>query len=67
MDNMINTEFKRKLPVPKEIKEKYPLSPEATKIKEARDKEIERQAENNRCRLQRNAPSARPGQKAGYA
>ena len=35
MDNMINTEFKRKLPVPKEIKEKYPLSPEATKIKEA--------------------------------
>ena len=42
MDNMINTEFKRKLPVPKEIKEKYPLSPEATKIKEARDKEIEK-------------------------
>lgn len=40
MDNMINTEFKRKLPVPKEIKEQYPLSPEATAIKEARDKEL---------------------------
>lgn len=40
MDNMINTAFKRKLPVPKEIKEQYPLSPEATKIKEARDEEI---------------------------
>lgn len=40
MDNMMNTEFKRKLPVPKEIKEQYPLSAEATKIKEERDKEI---------------------------
>ena len=40
MDNMINSVFKRKLPVPKEIKEQYPLSPEATKIKEARDEEI---------------------------
>jgi 3-deoxy-7-phosphoheptulonate synthase len=40
MDNMINTQFKRKLPVPKEIKEQYPLSAEATKIKEARDEEI---------------------------
>ncbi len=40
MDNMINSEFKRKLPVPKEIKEMYPLSPEAVKIKEARDAEI---------------------------
>lgn len=40
MDNMINTEFKRKLPVPKEIKEMYPLSPEATKIKEAKDAEL---------------------------
>ncbi len=40
MDNMINTEFKRKLPVPKEIKEQYPLSPEATAIKDARDKEL---------------------------
>lgn len=40
MDNMMNTEFKRRLPVPKEIKEQYPLSAEATKIKEERDKEI---------------------------
>ncbi len=40
MDNMINSEFKRKLPVPKEIKEMYPLSPEAVKIKETRDAEI---------------------------
>lgn len=40
MDNMINTEFKRKLPVPKEIKEMYPLSAEATKIKEAKDLEL---------------------------
>ena len=29
MDNMINTSFNRKLPVPKEIKEQYPLSAEA--------------------------------------
>ena len=40
MDNMINTTFKRKLPVPKDIKEQYPLSAEAVKIKEARDREI---------------------------
>lgn len=40
MDNMINTEFKRKLPVPKEIKEQYPLSAEATVIKERKDKEL---------------------------
>jgi 3-deoxy-7-phosphoheptulonate synthase len=40
MDNMINTVFRRKLPVPMEIKEQYPLSPEATLIKEKRDKEI---------------------------
>lgn len=42
MDNMINTEFKRRLPVPKEIKEQYPLSPKALKAKEERDKEIEK-------------------------
>ncbi len=42
MDNMINTEFKRKLPVPKEIKEQYPLSEKAQKIKEQRDKELEK-------------------------
>ena len=40
MDNMINAEFKRKLPIPKDIKEQYPLSAEATKAKEKRDKEI---------------------------
>lgn len=40
MDNMINTEFKRKLPVPKEIKKQYPLSPEAAKIKEQKDAEL---------------------------
>jgi 3-deoxy-7-phosphoheptulonate synthase len=37
---MINTEFKRKLPVPKEIKAQYPLSAEAVKVKEKRDEEI---------------------------
>ncbi|MBR7072362.1 MAG: 3-deoxy-7-phosphoheptulonate synthase [Eubacterium sp.] len=40
MDNMVNTNFKRKLPIPQEIKEQYPLSKEASAIKEARDKEI---------------------------
>lgn len=40
MDNMINTNFNRKLPVPKEIKEQYPLSAEAIAKKEIRDKEI---------------------------
>lgn len=40
MDNMINSNFRRKLPVPKEIKEQYPLSAEATAKKEARDEEI---------------------------
>ena len=40
MDNMINTDFKRKLPIPKEVKEQYPLSPEAAVLKEKRDKEI---------------------------
>ncbi len=32
--------FKRKLPIPKEIKEQYPLTESLAKIKEARDKEI---------------------------
>lgn len=40
MDNMNKTQFKRKLPVPKEIKEQYPLSQAAQQIKEKRDKEI---------------------------
>ena len=37
---MKNMDFKRKLPVPKEIKERYPLTAELTRIKEARDLEI---------------------------
>ena len=42
MDNMKNTKFIRKLPVPKDIKAQYPLSEEAAVKKEARDKEIEK-------------------------
>ena len=41
MDNMNNTVFKRKLPVPRDIKEMYPISPEAIAVKEARDREVE--------------------------
>ncbi len=37
MQNMI---FKRKLPIPKEIKEQYPLTAELSQIKARRDKEI---------------------------
>lgn len=40
MDNMINTEFKRKLPLPKEIKAQYPLSERAVAVKEERDAQI---------------------------
>lgn len=40
MDNMINTTFNRKLPVPKDIKAQYPLSEKAVAVKEARDEEI---------------------------
>ena len=29
----MNMEFKRKLPIPKEIKEQYPITPEMEKIK----------------------------------
>lgn len=36
----MNMEFKRKLPIPKEIKELYPLDENLTKIKEKNDKEI---------------------------
>ena len=36
----MNMNFKRKLPIPMEIKEMYPLSDELAKIKEANDKEI---------------------------
>ena len=34
---MKNMQFKRKLPVPKEIKEQYPLTAELSRVKEARD------------------------------
>lgn len=34
-------EFKRRLPIPQEIKQEYPLSPEVKKIKAKRDQEIE--------------------------
>ena len=40
MDNMSNTNFKRKLPIPQEVKAEMPLSEEAYKIKERRDKEV---------------------------
>jgi len=37
----MNCEFKRKLPVPKEVKELFPLTEEIAGIKAARDKEIQ--------------------------
>lgn len=40
MDSMLNSEFKRKLPVPMEVKEMYPISERTERIKEKRDKEI---------------------------
>ena len=36
----MNMEFKRKLPIPKETKEMYPLTPELAEIKAKRDEEI---------------------------
>ena len=36
----MNMEFYRKLPIPKDIKEQYPLSPELAKIKKVEDEEI---------------------------
>ena len=36
----MNMKFVRKLPIPKEIKEQYPLTEEMAKIKDKRDKEI---------------------------
>ena len=36
----MNMKFIRKLPIPKEIKEQYPLTEEMAKIKDKRDKEI---------------------------
>ena len=38
---MKNMHFVRKLPVPKEIKEQYPLTAELARVKEARDHMIE--------------------------
>lgn len=40
MENMNNIEFKRKLPIPKEIKAQMPLSAEAEAVKAKRDDEI---------------------------
>ena len=37
---MQNMNFKRKLPIPKEIKEQYPLTSELSQVKASRDKEI---------------------------
>ena len=39
-DMMNNMEFMRKLPIPQEVKQMYPVSPELTAIKEKRDEEI---------------------------
>ena len=36
----MNMDFKRKLPIPKKIKEQYPLTPELKAIKDERDKQI---------------------------
>ncbi|MCI7345873.1 MAG: 3-deoxy-7-phosphoheptulonate synthase [Eubacterium sp.] len=36
----MNMEFRRKMPIPKEVKEMYPISEELVKIKEKRDNEI---------------------------
>ncbi len=36
----MNMEFTRKLPIPMEVKEMYPLSPELAKVKEKNDREI---------------------------
>ena len=40
MDNINNIEFKRKLPIPMDIKAEMPLSEKAEKIKTKRDAEI---------------------------
>ncbi len=40
MDNMKNTNFKRKLPVPKDVKAEMPLSKEAEEIKVKRDEQV---------------------------
>ena len=38
----MNCEFKRKLPIPMEVKEKYPITAEMQKVKEERDIEIKK-------------------------
>ncbi len=38
----MSMDFKRKLPIPQEVKEQYPLSPEVVKVKEQRDAEIKK-------------------------
>ena len=38
----MNMEFYRKLTIPKEIKEQYPLSPELSALKKAEDEEIKK-------------------------
>ena len=38
----MNCEFKRKLPIPMEVKEKYPITAEMEKIRDARDIEIKK-------------------------
>ena len=40
MENIYNIEFKRKLPIPQEIKKEMPLSKEAEELKTKRDAEI---------------------------
>ena len=37
---MKNMHFRRKLPVPQQIKERYPLTPALAAVKEARDRDI---------------------------
>lgn len=47
----MNMEFKRKLPIPKEIKEQYPVTAEVEKIKITRDEEIKAVFEGKDKRL----------------
>lgn len=47
----MNMEFKRKLPIPMEIKQQYPLTPELKAIKDKRDEEIKAIFESRDDRL----------------
>ena len=40
MSNMSNMDFKRKLPIPMDIKAQFPITEEMQAVKEARDVEI---------------------------